>query len=60
MIAPRAATPKVLPTMRVIERIPEATPALLRSTEFMAAVLMGDITKPMPIPCRMKLTTRKP
>ena len=60
MIAPSAATPKVLPTMRVMERIPDATPAFVLSTAFIAAVLIGDITKPIPSPCRMKATTRKP
>ena len=55
-----AATPNVPPTMRDIESTPEATPALLTCTAFIAAVLIGDITKPIPSPCRMKATTRKP
>ena len=53
-IAPSTATPNVPPTMRFIERMPEATPALVCSTEFIAAVLIGDITKAMPTPIRMK------
>src|SRR5258708_7890320 len=36
--------------MRLIERIPEATPALAGSTEVIAAVLIRDITKARPIP----------
>ena len=52
--APSTATPNVPPTMRFIERMPEATPALARSTAFIAAVLIGDITKPMPTPISMK------
>ncbi len=53
-IAPSTATPKVPPTMRFIERMPEATPALACSTEFIAAVLIGDITNAMPMPISMK------
>ena len=55
-----AATPNVPPTMRLIDRIPDATPALAGSTAFMAAVLIGDITRPMPRPIRTKAPTRKP
>ena len=40
--------------MRLIERMPEATPALVWSTAFMAAVLIGDITRAMPRPIRTK------
>ena len=47
---PVTATPKVPPTIRLIESTPEATPALVRSTAFMAAVLIGDIVKPIPRP----------
>ena len=46
--------------MRVMFRTPDATPACARSTAFIAAVLIGDITKPMPSPISTKLTTRKP
>jgi hypothetical protein len=60
MSAPMAATPKVPPTIRLIERIPLATPALVGSTAFMAAVLIGDMTRPMPRPMRTKAPTRKP
>jgi hypothetical protein len=45
-----ATTPKVPPTMRLIERIPEATPALSALTAFIAAVDMGDMTSAMPMP----------
>ena len=48
------ATPNVPPTMRFIERMPEATPAFARSTAFIAARLIGDMTKPMPTPISMK------
>ena len=37
----------------------EATPAFVRSTAFIAAVLIGDIMKPMPRPSRTNGTTRK-
>src|SRR5258708_26739028 len=40
--------------MRLIERIPEATPALGGSAEFIAAVLIGDITKGMAMPISTK------
>ena len=43
MNAPSTATPSVPPTIRFIDRIPDATPALLWSTAFIAAVLIGDI-----------------
>ena len=59
-MAPSTATPKVPPTIRFIDRIPEATPALAWSTEFIAARLIGDITKPMPMPIRMKPGSRVP
>ncbi len=39
--------------------MPEATPAFVRSTAFIAAVLIGDIVKPIPSPSRMNGTTRK-
>ena len=58
--APIAATPKVPPTMRLIERIPEATPALSGLTAFIAAVDMGDITSAMPMPSRMKAGSSSP
>ena len=41
MSAPMTATPKVPPTIRLMERMPEATPALAGSTLFMAAVRHG-------------------
>ena len=44
--APSAATPNVPPTMRLIDSVPEATPAFVRSTAFIAAVLIGDIVEP--------------
>ncbi|GBD45780.1 hypothetical protein HRbin41_00596 [bacterium HR41] len=40
--------------MRLIERIPEATPALSTATEFIAAVDIGDIVSAIPTPMSMK------
>jgi hypothetical protein len=54
MSAPMTATPNVPPTMRLIDRTPDAAPALVRSTEFIAAVLIGDMTRPMPRPMSTK------
>ncbi len=53
-MAPSTATPKVPPTMRFMDRIPDATPALVCVTEFIAAMLIGDITKAMPTPISTK------
>ena len=39
---------------------PEATPAFSRATEFIAAVLIGDMTQPIPSPRTTKDPTRKP
>ena len=50
--APVTATPSEPPTMRPIDRIPDATPALVTSTEFIAAVDIGDIVSAMPMPSR--------
>ena len=36
--------------MRLIERIPDATPAFCDTTAFIAAVDIGDITSAMPMP----------
>ena len=58
--APIAATPNVPPTMRDIVSTPEATPAFWRATEFIAAVLIGDMTQPIPSPRTTKDPTRKP
>ena len=58
--APSAATPNVPPTMRLIDRIPEPTPAFWASTEFMAAVDIGDITSAMPIPMITKAGSSRP
>ena len=44
--------------MRLMESTPDATPALVLTTAFMAAVLIGDITRPMPRPIRMKAGRR--
>ncbi len=52
--APSAATPNVPPIMRNMESVPEATPALLRSTEFIAAMLIGDMIRPRPRPMSTK------
>ena len=46
--------------MRLMDRMPLATPAFDGSTAFIAAVLIGDITMPMPKPISMKAPTRKP
>jgi hypothetical protein len=54
-----AATPNVPPTIRLMERMPEATPAFSRATLFMAAADIGDITRPMPRPMSTKAPTRK-
>src|SRR5947209_9149631 len=50
--APVTATPSEPPTIRPIERIPDATPALATATEFIAAVDIGDIVRAMPTPSR--------
>jgi hypothetical protein len=44
--------------MRLIDSVPDAAPALVWSTAFIAAVLIGDITNPMPSPMRAKLAAR--
>ena len=53
-IAPVAATPTEAPTMRDICRTPEATPDFCTLTAFIAAVDIGDITRAIPKPIRMK------
>ena len=58
--APSAATPKVAPTMRFIDRIHAPTPALFTLTEFMAALDMGDIVNPSPTPRTRKAGSRRP
>ena len=58
--APKAATPKVPPTIRLIERIPEAAPALSALTAFIAAVDMGDMTNPIPSPISMNAGSSTP
>ncbi len=58
--APSAATPKVPPTMRLIERIPEPTPAFCAGTAFIAAVDIGDITSAMPMPMITKAGSSRP
>jgi hypothetical protein len=54
------ATPNVPPTMRDTDSVPEATPAFVRSTAFIAAVLMGDMTRPIPAPISTKAGSRSP
>ena len=44
------ATPKTLPSCRVMFRMPLATPALLRGTAFMAMVEAGELISPAPQP----------
>ena len=39
--------------MRNIESTPDATPALVLVTAFIAAVDIGDMVRPMPAPSRM-------
>ena len=51
--APITATPSVPPIMRFIDRMPEAIPALVSATAFIAAVDIGDMTSAMPPPIRM-------
>ena len=48
------------PTIRLIVSVPEATPAFVRSTAFIAAVLIGDITRPSPRPIRMNAGSSSP
>ena len=57
-IAPSTATPKVAPIIRDIESSPEARPALVSATAFIAAVDIGDIVRAMPMPIRMNGTSR--
>ena len=58
--APKAATPNVPPTIRLMVRIPDAPPAFDGSTAFIAAVDIGDITRPIPMPSRMKAGSSVP
>jgi len=58
--APVTATPSEPPTMRPIDSTPDATPAFVTSTAFIAAVDIGDITRPIPSPIRTNAPTRKP
>ena len=58
-IAPVAATPTVPPTIRNICSVPDATPALSTATAFIAAVDIGDMVIPIPIPSRMKVGTSR-
>ena len=58
--APIEATPNVPPTIRLIDRIPDATPALCADTAFIAAVDIGDIVSPIPRPMIMNGTSRSP
>ena len=44
--------------MRHIDSVPEATPAFVRSTAFIAAMLIGDMTRPMPTPISMNAATQ--
>jgi hypothetical protein len=46
--------------MRFIERIPDATPALSRLTEFMAAVDIGEIVSGSPRPMSRNAGSRSP
>src|SRR2546429_8720915 len=57
-IVPSSATPNVPPTMRFIDRIPEATPALVAGTAFIAAGGIRDIPSALPPPHRAKARRR--
>jgi hypothetical protein len=46
--------------MRLMERMPDATPALCAATAFIAAVDMGDIVSAMPTPMMMKAGRSRP
>jgi hypothetical protein len=45
--------------MRLMESTPDAAPALVRSTAFIAAVVIGDITSPIPRPMTTKPGSRR-
>ena len=51
------ASPIDCPVDRIVLRVPEATPSLLLSTEFMTARVFGEENKPNPIPSRVNLKT---
>jgi hypothetical protein len=46
--------------MRLMVRIPDAPPAFDGSTAFIAAVDIGDITRPMPTPSRREAGSSAP
>ena len=46
--------------MRLIERMPEPTPAFSGATEFIAAVDIGDMTSAMPMPIRTNAGSSSP
>ena len=48
------ATPRLPPTIRNIERTPEAMPAFSTATAFIAALVIGDIVIAMPMPSSTK------
>jgi hypothetical protein len=58
--APIAVTPKVAPSMRLIDRIPDPTPDFAGVTAFIAAVDIGDITSAMPAPITMNAGSSRP
>jgi len=45
---PRIATPRVVPTSRVVSFIADPTPALSRGTDDMISSVIGVMVKPMP------------
>ena len=47
---PTTATPRVDPTWREVEAMAEATPACARGIPETAALVMGALTKPKPMP----------
>ena len=48
--APTTATPNVAPIWREVEAMAEATPAWARGMPETAALVMGALTNPKPIP----------
>jgi len=57
MTAPTIASPIDCPVDRMVLRVPEATPSLLRSTELMTARVFGEENRPNPTPSKVSLKT---
>src|SRR5262245_22646408 len=56
-IAPARPRPSVLPSVRAVERIPEATPRLPLGTAPITALLFGVPNRPTPTPIKTRFTT---